>query len=79
MFFKGPYSTPEEKGPEELIKMIDGNQLSVTKEHPLEIIEDGPNTPQYVNGYYKNPRTPTEDTRFRTPVSVDWTTCRNRL
>ena len=72
LFFKGPYSTPEEISPNDFLKMLQSNQLSVTKDHPLEVLVDDQKSIQYLQGYYKNPRTPGDDVRFRTPVSVDW-------
>ena len=72
LFFKGPYSTPEEITPDNFLKLLNSNQLAITKEHPLEVLVDDQKGLQYLSGYYKNPRTPGEDIRFRTPVSVDW-------
>jgi cell division protease FtsH len=72
LFFKGPYSTPEDKNPAELVKMVQAGMIVDTKDHPLQVLVDDQRAPQYVDGYYKNPHTPGEETHFRTPVSVDW-------
>ena len=72
LFFKGPYSTPDEISPDNFIKMLQAKQLAITKDHPLEVLTNDQKDPEYLSGYYKNPRTPAEDIRFRTPVSVDW-------
>jgi len=72
LFFKGPYSTPEDKTPGELVKMVQAGQIVDTKDHPLVVMVDDEKSPQYVEGYYKNLHTPGEETHFRTPVSVAW-------
>ena len=72
LFFKGPYSTPEEVSPAELSKKLDASQIVVTKDHPLEVVEEDGKNLQYLSGYYRNPHPPGEDIHFRTPVSVDW-------
>jgi len=71
-FFRGPYSTPEEKTPDELLKMVQTNQLSVTKDHPLLVLEQDGKTMEILNGYYKNPHPGGEDLHFQTPVDVNW-------
>jgi cell division protease FtsH len=72
LFFKGPYSTPEEITPDNFVKMLNSGQLAITKDHPLEVLFDDQKGLQYLSGYYKNPRTPGEDVRFRAPVSPDY-------
>ena len=71
VIFKGPYSNPEEKTPEDTIKMIEAGQIINTKDHPLEVDIDDTKGPEYLSGYYTT-HTPGEEIRFRTPVSVDW-------
>jgi cell division protease FtsH len=72
LFFKGPYSTPEEVLPVELSKKIEAGQLVVSKERPLEVFQDDGKGTEFLSGYYKNPHPPGEDIHFRTPVDVDW-------
>jgi cell division protease FtsH len=71
-FYFKPYSTPEDKSPDELMKLVQGGQLSVSKEHPLFIYEEADRPMEILNGYYKNPQPHGEDLHFQTPVNVNW-------
>ncbi|HEX4084709.1 MAG TPA: ATP-dependent zinc metalloprotease FtsH [Chthoniobacteraceae bacterium] len=72
IYWRGPYGTPEEKSPGELIKLVQDGQIVVKPDEPLLVEMDDQKGMQYLNGYYKNPKAPGQDVHFRTPVSVDW-------
>jgi cell division protease FtsH len=72
LFFKGPYSQPEDLLVPDLSKKIETNQLVVNKDHPLSVVDEEGKEIQYLDGWYLNPKPPGEPVHFRTPVSVDW-------
>jgi cell division protease FtsH len=71
LFFRGPYSNPDEKTPAETLAMLQAGSIITTKEHPLEVELSDQKDLQYLSGYYKSGTT-NEETRFRTPISPDY-------
>src|SRR5580658_8220038 len=49
VYFKGPYSAPEEKTPAELIKLVQAGDLSVKDTQPLEVVMDDQKGMQYLD------------------------------
>jgi cell division protease FtsH len=72
LFFRGPYSNPDEKTPAETLLMLQSGDIIVTKDHPLEVEMSDQKDLQYLTGYYKTHTAGAEEARFRTPLSVDW-------
>jgi len=71
LFFRGPYSNPDEKSPAETLQMLQAGDVLTTKDHPLEVEISDQRDLQYLTGYYKN-HTTGEESRFRTALSPDW-------
>jgi hypothetical protein len=71
--YKGPPYV-QEISPTQLTRLVESGRLSVSKEHPLELVVDDQQSLQYLTGYYKNPQTPGQDVRFKAPVSMEWNT-----
>ncbi len=72
MIYHGPYGAPEELSPGDLSMKLDKGQIIVNKDHPLEAIEEGDKTFEYLSGYYLNPHPGGDPVHFRTPVSAVW-------
>jgi len=72
LFFRGPYSTPEQKSPSALMEMLKSGAIVDTPEHPFEVIQEDGKGVEHVSGYYTNPKAPNEFIHFETPVSVEW-------
>jgi cell division protease FtsH len=72
LFFKGPYSTPEEVTPSQFLKKLQDGQIIVNADHPLEVIEEESKGVEHLSGSYVNPKAPGEFIHFQTPVSPEW-------
>jgi cell division protease FtsH len=72
LFFKGPYSTPQDLSLADFIKKLDAGQIINTKERPLEVVSDDSKGYENLTGYYKSTQPGAEDVHFRTPVSTKW-------
>ena len=73
LLIRGPYSTPEDVPPDRLLSIVKDGQLTVNKDHPLEVVkEGGEGGVEYLKGYYRNAHPPGDDIKFRTPWSPDW-------
>jgi cell division protease FtsH len=71
LYFKGPYSSPDDKTAAETLQMLQDGDIVTTKEHPLEVIVTDQRDLEYLTGYYKT-HTSNDLSRFRTAISPVW-------
>jgi cell division protease FtsH len=71
VFFKGPYSSPEEITIDNFKKLLTENQIVVNADHPLKVLVEENTRVEHLNGFYKNPKS-ADLIHFQAPISTEW-------